>query len=302
MDGHQCEQALERILMFDLIRITAMLMVVVQHTAGIFNLNWLTATYGPLGKISAITGLGGNLGNIGVELFIILSGCVIEYRYGKQLRDGLSSFTYKGFIAKRIAHLYPAYWLSLILAIILFPKNLAISITEILKTITGFWIFQTFGSGVPDISQPINIMGWFIGLMIVLYLMWPMLSYVISDYKYGFATIILASVATRIIILTLFPYGNEWYWFPLSRMAEFALGIWLVQEGWYWKATTTNRVIAYLSDLSFPVFLVHYLLLGFLTINLALYVVVVIATSATIMHLNNGIGDWIMKKESGVTT
>jgi hypothetical protein len=65
MDGHQCEQALERILMFDLIRITAMLMVVVQHTAGIFNLNWLTATYGPLGKISAITGLGGNLGKLG---------------------------------------------------------------------------------------------------------------------------------------------------------------------------------------------------------------------------------------------
>jgi peptidoglycan/LPS O-acetylase OafA/YrhL len=283
----------ERILMFDIIRITAILMVVVQHTAGIFNLNWLTATYGPLGGISSITGLGGNLGNIGVEIFIILSGMVIEYRYGKQIRDGLSSFTYSGFITKRITHLYPAYWLSLILAIILFPANLTIGITEILKTFTGFWIFQTFGSGIPGISQPINIMGWFIGLMIVLYLMWPMLSCIISDYKYGFMAIILASVATRIIILMLFPYGNEWYWFPLSRMAEFSLGIWLVQNGWYWKAVTTNKAVAYMSDLSYPVFLTHYTLLSLVSVNLGLYILAVLGVSAAILYLNNWIGNWI---------
>jgi peptidoglycan/LPS O-acetylase OafA/YrhL len=278
-----------------------MLMVVVQHTAGAFNIGWITATYGPLGGISAITGLGGNLGNLGVELFIILSGCVIEYRYGKQLRDGLSSFTYEGFIAKRIAHLYPAYWLSLILAIILFPKNLAIGITEILKTITGFWIFQTAGAG--NVSQPINIMGWFIGLMIVLYLMWPLLSYLISDYKYGFTAIILISVATRILLLTLFPHGNEWYWFPLSRMSEFALGIWIVQEGWYWTTKSNNWVIAYLSDLSFPVFLTHYILIGLVVeVNLGFYIIAVLGVSAAIMHLNNWIGDWIMKKELRVTT
>ena len=291
----------ERILIFDLIRILAISMVVVQHTAGFFNLSWLTATYGPLGKISAITGLGGNLGNMGVELFIILSGMVIEYRYGKQLRDGFSNFTYGGFIAKRIAHLYPAYWLSLILAIILFPANLAIGIVEIIKTFSGFWIFQTYGSGVTDISQPINIMGWFIGLMVVLYLIWPLLSYLTSDYKYGILAIFIVSVAARVITLWLFPYGNEWYWFPLSRMAEFALGIWLVQEGWYWKRKSTSRVIAYLSDLSFPVFLVHYLLLGLAETNIILYAVVVLITAATTMHLNNWIGDWIMKKGS-VTT
>ena len=189
----------------------------------------------------------------------------------------------------------------LILAIILFPKNLEIGITEILKTITGFWIFQTAGAG--NVSQPINIMGWFIGLMIILYLMWPLLSYLISDYKYGFTAIILISVATRILLLTLFPHGNEWYWFPLSRMAEFALGIWIVQEGWYWTTKSNNWVIAYLSDLSFPVFLTHYILIGLVVeVNLGFYIIAVLGVSAAIMHLNNRIGDWIMKKELRVTT
>jgi peptidoglycan/LPS O-acetylase OafA/YrhL len=288
------------ILFFDIWRITAILMVVVQHTAGIFNLNWLTATYGPLGKISGITGLGGNLGNIGVELFIILSGCVIEYRYGKQVKAGL--LEYSRFIKKRIIHLYPAYWMSMLLSIALTPTLLSLGAIEILNTASGFWILEHSGSGIPDLVQPINLMGWFIGLMIILYLMYPMLSLVIAEYKYGIHGIFLAAAAVRIILLAIWPHGNEWYGFPLSRMFEFALGIWLVQEGWYWKTKSSNRVIAYLSDLSFPVFLVHYLLLGFLTTNLALYIVVVLATSATIMHLNNGIGDWIMKKESGVTT
>ena len=283
---------LSRNLQFDLWRILAILLVVTMHTAGIFNLTAITAIYGPLGKISSITGLGGNLGNIGVELFIILSGCVIEYRYGKQLRDGFSTFTFRGFIEKRLIHLYPAYWLSLIIAIALNPGLLALGIPEILKTASGFWIFQTIGSGVPGIAQPINPMGWFIGLIIILYLMWPLLSFMISDYKYSIHGIFLVSVAARIILLWLFPHGNEWYWFPLSRMFEFALGIWLVQDGWYWKAESTSRIITYASDLSFPVFLVHYVLIGIAAINIMAYTAAVLAVAAGMLWVNNQIGNW----------
>jgi peptidoglycan/LPS O-acetylase OafA/YrhL len=289
-----------RILFFDLWRIIAISLVVVQHTAGTFNLNWLTATYGPLGRISGITGLGGNLGNIGVELFIILSGCVLEYQYGAKVRAGLLDL-YQ-FIRKRILHLYPAYWMSLILALVLTPSLFSIGIPEILKAASGFWIFQTTGSGIPGIVQPINPLGWFIGLIITLYLMYPMLSDFLAQYKWALFWIFAGSVTARVILLLLFPTGNEWYWFPLSRMFEFSLGIWLVQEGWYWKTESTNRIITYASALSFPVFLTHYLFIGLLPGNLPLYIAVVLGTSAVMLNLSDRIGDLMEMKTKRTTT
>ena len=54
--------------------------------------------------------------------------------------------------------------------------------------------------------------------------------------------------------------GRSWYWFPLSRMLEFSLGIYIVQNGYYIKTINDSILIKFCSDLCFPIFLVHYFL------------------------------------------
>ena len=277
---HGAGAMIHRTLFFDIWRIVAISFVIIQHLVGtIHPESWLVATYGPLGGISGITGLGGNLGNIGVELFIILSGCVLEYRYGEGLLD------YFQFIKKRVVHIYPAYWLSLILAFALYPVTLGI--IELLETVSGFWIFKTINDSIPGV-QPLNPMGWFIGLIIILYLLYPVLSDFLHQYRWALFWILVISVVTRVILLLLFPHGNEWYWFPVSRIFEFSLGIWLVQEGYYVKTLHENKVITFLSNVSFPVFLTHIILLPVLLVyGLPLYVVAVGVISTLFLIINN---------------
>lgn len=286
----------ERILMFDIWRIVAILMVVAIHMASseYLNIPLLFQTYGFLGGISSITGLGGNIGNIGVELFIILSGCVLEHTYGRKIREAIGNFNYKAFIEKRIVHLYPAYWLSLILAILISPSIVSIGWIELLKTMSGFYIFQTLFSNMPNVQQPINPMGWFIGLMVSLYLLYPFLSRLLNNYKFsGLFLIFCISFIVRVTLLLQSPNGTDFYWFPLSRLFEFALGIYMVQKGLYFKTVTTNKTVKFLSDISFPMFLVHYIVISILIttpnfyfINILTYLIVVLILAVLIFRAN----------------
>ena len=265
-------------------------MIVAIHMGNpdVLNIPVLYQNYGLFGKIGSISGLGGNIGNWGVEIFIILSGCVLEYTYGKKIWDAASNFNYRSFIEKRLIRIYPAYWFSLLLAL-LFNIGLISKINWIdaLKTISGFYVFPTLFSNTSDIGQALNPMGWFIGLIVSLYFLYPPLSGFLK--RNGFAGLILIfflSLIVRIALLLISPYGLSFYWFPLSRLFEFTLGIYIVQTGFYPKTTHKSTTIQFLSDLSFPVFLVHSFVLYILvtassaySMNIVLYLFVVLFLS-----------------------
>lgn len=278
-------QEMKRVLMFDIVRVAAILMIVVMHVAGYLNIGWLTGTYGFLGNISSITSLGGNLGNIGVELLIILSGCVLEYTYGNRI------VSYASFIKRRLIHIYPIYWMSLIAAISFTPALLSLGFVEIAKTASGFWIFQTLGTN-SVIQQPIIPMGFFVGLIICLYLMYPFLSrYLKENGVKGILVVFVIAAVVRFILLLNAPHGDAFYWFPLSRVGEFAFGIFIVQQGWYFKDTHSSKLLSWASEVSFPVFLVHFVALPILlTRGIVFYIAVVLLISSFFLLLNDIVG------------
>lgn len=266
--------------MFDLMRIAAIVGVVLAHMWYALGLTLLYTRSGGWQEIITVS-----LGGYGVAIFLLVSGCVIEYTYGEKVWGPNANFDFLSFIEKRILRLYPAYWFSIFLGL-LFGYNLLGMINsfnwlEFIKTMTGFVVFFNldFSGGY------INPMGWFIGVILCLYFLYPMTSRFLKNYGIQGLVLIFLFVMYVRITIPEGASGLNWYWFPLSRMAEFALGIYIVQTGLYLKTINRSKIIQFASDLCFPIFLVHFPLLYILTTTSHSYYKNVILYVAAVLFL-----------------
>jgi peptidoglycan/LPS O-acetylase OafA/YrhL len=266
-----------RILIFDVLRIPAIIGIVMFH-------------------IGEMIGKDFSFGAFGVIIFIFTSGCVLELGYGKKIWGAVSKFDYRSFIETRILRIYPAYWLAIVLALIISPYARAgLNLSNLLKTVSGFYpIFATKGDAfIGGVIEPV---GWFVCAIMLLYLLYPMLSKFLKEN--GIQALIIILVVSAFSTMTL-PAGDilggNASWFPLSTMAEFALGIYVVQAGLYLKTVNTSRIVRFASDLSFPVFLVHFPVLimltpkpniDYLTISIYVGIVLVLAVLVYLFDVN----------------
>jgi peptidoglycan/LPS O-acetylase OafA/YrhL len=244
----------ERILVFDIIRILCIAIIVYVHSQfflipGI-NKFLFPDGFGPFNIYPA------GLDGYAVYGLILISGAVLEYNYrGIEKMHGYLQFLFRRFI-----RLYPAFWMSLIFGLILFPvlwqNNLLLLL---LFEFTGFFVVLGQGPGM------INIMGWFIAAIISLYILFPWFSKIIRRYDLGaLVGFCLMSWGLRSLILTynLVPIDRFWMWFPLCNAFEFCLGIYIVQAGLYPKKANTSPIVRELADLSYYVFLFHVLVIS----------------------------------------
>lgn len=242
----------DRILIFDLLRIICVAIIVYVHSQydliPWINKFFFPDGYGPLNIYSA------GLQGYAVYGMIFVSGAVLEYNY-----RGLEQVSeYAKFIFKRFIRIYPAFWMSLILGILLFPAVLQNNIWELLFEFTGFFVILGKGPGL------INIMGWFIAAITSLYLLFPFFSRLIRKYKLcaliGFCII---SWGLRVVISTtnLIPLNLFTYWFPLCNAFEFCLGIYIVQNKWFPSKKNIYPDIRKLADLCFYIFLFHIIII-----------------------------------------
>jgi peptidoglycan/LPS O-acetylase OafA/YrhL len=239
----------QRFLFFDVLKILAIILVVLVHIPSMEhpNLSFLNFKNNLFGIENIIIT---HVGGWGVIIFLTVSGALIEYTNGSKLKN---NFNYRNFIKKRLVRIYPAYWFSLVLAVVFNPELLNFPPVEYLKPLTGFNNY--FSECIP-----INPPGWFIGLIITMYLLYPMLSKIMREY--GFPSLFFIILLSYFIGMP-FPDG-DWgvkYWCPLTRLPAFALGIYMIQVGAYPRVETKSRTIRFLSDLSFPIFLTNYSLL-----------------------------------------
>jgi peptidoglycan/LPS O-acetylase OafA/YrhL len=239
---------LERILVFDIIRILCIAIIVYDHSQfylipGI-NQFLFPDSYGPFNIYTS------GLQGYAVYGLILISGAVLEYNY-----QGLEKLhRYLQFLFRRFIRLYPAFWMSLLLGLILSPVLWQNNLPSLLFEFTGFFIVLGHGPG------NINSMGWFIGTIVTLYILFPWFSKIIR--RYGLEALVgfcFLSWGLRSLILTynLIPINLLWRWFPLCNAFEFCLGIYIVQVGWYPKKANTYPIIRELSDLSYYVFIFH---------------------------------------------
>jgi peptidoglycan/LPS O-acetylase OafA/YrhL len=287
--------AKQRLIFFDILRILAICLVLVSHItivsgiAGLtdFRITWdylIGNSLHPL--IGDITYLG--IGNIEVFIFLIISGAVLELNK-KKISDISSYLRFEG---HRLLRLYPAYWMSLLFGImVMLLVNANANLGNLL------WQFSGFNAITGGWSGPINGVTWCIELFVVFYLLYPFISKAIQSNP--FLTMAILIVVNLCSLLCLYgfsaynPVTSPARWFPLGFIAWFGLGIFIVNRSWYPKATDKTGIISYLGELSFYVFLFHYLIIGIAAISIPLFIVYAFGMAAVAMLVDNQIHDYL---------
>ncbi len=267
----------ERLLVFDILRIVSVWLIVASHVGLITN-HYLKIPniYYP------------SWGGIGVTLLLIVSGAVLQYNYN----NGISSVqAYRSFIVRRLSRIYPAYWISLLIALLVSAVGYVSLIDNTLVLqISGFMAFTNQWGG------EINAVGWFIGLIVVLYLLFPILSKFCRYNPYLFiATMLIISIAFRYYFITNHIGLRPADWFPCCRFFEFGLGIFLVQMNFYPKWTYDNKPIYTFAEMSFYVFLVHFPIVYLWKINPVVYLVCTCALASLLMWMDNIVQERLIK-------
>ena len=248
-----------RFILLDLVRATAILLLLVAHIS--------EATGSPVGQFFGIPGFYYvSIGGVAVTIFLLLSGIVLELQYGAK------DFRYLDFLLNRCLRIYPIYYMALLVGLSVHACSIytqtgtihsllaPLGFSDLILSITGFYAFVGKWGG-PFIGA-----SWFVGLIIVMYMIYPLLSRAIT--KTPHVTIILLLVISMLYRLLLGRYGLFLYrpldWFPLCRVFEFSLGIYVAHmlPLRIWTSLNSTKrsgsLIVFMSRISFPLFLVHH--------------------------------------------
>ena len=242
----------------DFIRVVAIVLLLLGHILYWAGPYW--ETFGTLGGIYSVS-----FGGIAVSLFLVVSGLVLELNYRE--KEG-----YKDWIIRRLLRIYPIYFLSLAVGVFMhylaliytrgvYPSYSNLDLWHWLCSLVGFCAFFGFWGG------PFLPTGWFVGLIVVLYFLFPFLSKIINrSLEKSLIMIFLFSVVSRVLLAKgyiVLP-GNPLEWFPLARIFEFSFGIYLaigVKRRIFLilnSYTRTASILKFFAELSFPLFLVHF--------------------------------------------
>jgi peptidoglycan/LPS O-acetylase OafA/YrhL len=244
------EKARGRLLFIDVIKISGLALVLLQHLVGTKLIpSWIPSinmNYRPY--VFETT-----YGTIGVWLFVFASGCSLA----ASNTEFSSLSEVKGFYKKRFIRIYPAYWVSLLFSIFIFSWIMpTITATDLIKWFSGF---QVYLANYWYEQGKINVTYWFIGLILSLYLLYPLLLYAIKKHaNISLVSFFFISMASRWLLYDIFPlFSGGWSAFPLCRLFNFGLGIYLMRRGLFPKAIS-NRKIAFVCAMSFYAYLLQF--------------------------------------------
>ncbi len=267
-----------RSLLIDLLRILAITLVFIAHLGQLLGHN--SGDFFGWKNIYFVS-----LGGVGVSLFLVLSGILSGFS------KPITTSGYGHYLFKKLKRIYPLYWLSVPVAVIgfvlaqvtlekefpnLIPNGLLI---DLMGSFTGFYAWWGLWGG------PYNPPSWYISLIMSLYVLAPVIVYCLHRWSLTtLAVLFCISAGSRwyvgqwglpFIDTSLLDQVEGWFyrqygfmpgrpgdWFPPCRLFEFGLGIYmgLKLPGSFWSCVQlpASGVIKKLSDLSFPLFLVHY--------------------------------------------
>lgn len=280
----------DRVILLDVLRVFAVGLVIVGHLGSAVG-----TYYGMFFGIPHFYYV--SLGGVGVTLFLILSGIVLEMTYGYR------KYSYFDFVLHRVRRIYGVYWMALLFTIIaasILKTDLHLDWQKILSSFSGFQAFL----GHPYVEF-INAGGWFIGVIVFMYLLYPLLSKLVKlNSAYFIIGLMVISVVFRAMLGW---YWRDWYrpqdWFPLCRVFEFGLGIWLVYAGKIEKLPKINirwqRLFGFLGEISFPLYLVHIPLLVMINSQskpIVLFALIAVGVSIVIYCLDSWINEIVRNK------
>lgn len=164
----------ERIFYLDFIRTAAVILILITH----YNAAFIFGMNPPMLSRCVITEypFGIYVGDLGVSLFLIISGAALMYVYG----DKTGKFDLKTFYRKRFLSIYPMFWIAYIVAAL--PKlglwrNMGFRIPDWKLLIT----FAGMDGYLSEYFSEFYILGeWFLGFIIIFYLIFPLIRWLIN--------------------------------------------------------------------------------------------------------------------------
>jgi len=269
----------KRLLFIDILKIIGIGCVLFWHLFfNTYNLVWFLPLYGML-----------HLGGLGVILFLIASGAALTYnQYNFNDVKNILIFYYK-----RLVRVYPAMWLTTLFTFLLLPSSFQnIDYIKLLEELTGFYYY--FNKTTPIINSSI----WFIGLIIILYILYPLLYNIIRKYRYyGFIVIFIISMATRIYLYNnpgFFGYTNLFYFGVIPNLWAFCLGMFIMSINLYPKFESKNIIIKELSNLSFYIYLLQFAIIPIYTLSKPLFLIEILFFSYMFMLTDNKINEYLL--------
>jgi peptidoglycan/LPS O-acetylase OafA/YrhL len=287
-----------KLLFLDVLRIVAAFLVVFWHV--IANLpdafSSLKATFW-IYNIIVI-----NIGTIAVAVFFFVSGASLQYLH-TNINSSNELFS---FYIKRFARIYPTLWISVIIGLTIMrpDMNISINATKIILSLSGIFVYFR----VPVL----NPWCWFLGVLILFYLLFPALSHIMEKHPYLSITGIMAISATSRYLLNVYPmYTNSDEWgmidflspsnFPLGNLFNFSLGIFIIRMGFYPRIVHNFKFLSFISALTYPIFLIHGFLMGPYTypLDIPIFIFKLVFLSIVLYILDRDIQKVISRRKVG---
>ena len=183
----------ERILYFDIIKLLALICVLVCHYMRTLDFYQISYNFKllPDNIFSIYTG------TVGCVLFFIVSGASLEYVYHEQLK-------LKTYFIKRFKGIYPMFWISFVIFFCIYfyidgGYNKNIPRWKIILSMTGFdGIVNSFSSTFWTVGE------WFLGVLIILYILFPILKKLVDEFPYP-----SLAVSTLVGVIFDYTYSNS---------------------------------------------------------------------------------------------
>lgn len=205
-----------RLFYLDFIRAIAVILILLTHYNAIFlytnpqMMDKIVVTY----RIANLY-----IGDFGVSLFFIISGAALMYVY--QEKCNLFNF-----YRKRFSSIYPMFWITFtiffMIAVIVFKQNYSmIGAKRFIFTVVGF------DSYLVSVTPTFYTIGeWFLGAIIILYVLFPIFRWIVNTIpKCGIAII----MGTYILCLLFYSWKLPLSTIPFVRLPEFCFGMYYVK-------------------------------------------------------------------------
>lgn len=241
-----------RLLIFDAAKIISVFLIVLHHLP--IGINERLGLYNVFIPVIGYP----SIGSVGLIVFVITSGALLENKYGAGTY-GLSRFYYKRFLK-----IYPAYWASLIFGLITNPGLLAF-LSPVFVIVNLFALTHYTGM----YSTALNSLGWFVGMIAILYLLFPFLSKIMGAW-YIALVVVFAGLLVRQALIPLQIIGGidcqlyildnmpllSYYFSPLGNIGFFCLGIFMMKNQMF-PQIKSGELAASMGNYTYYVLLAH---------------------------------------------
>lgn len=167
-------------------------------------------------------------GNLGVNVFFVLSGFLITFLLIKE-KEFKTTISLKNFYVRRILRIWPLFYLCVFLGFVVFPAIKYRTVPSPFE-LSDFWSYIFFAGNFnfikiwPAPPDALNLLVlWSVAVEEQFYLTWPIILKYFSKkfYPYVFVTIILLTLIFRSFFITSYPVLH---FHTLSVIGDMALG------------------------------------------------------------------------------